>query len=70
MQRIYSAVDAAEMIGCSDRTVRRWAAELGIGRRVGAVLVLTRQDISEISGRVREGPGNPNFGKPATAETA
>lgn len=57
----FTAAQAAQQVGCSERTIQRRARDHGIGRRLGLIFMLSAADISALRAVVRSGPGNPNF---------
>lgn len=60
--RLYTAAEAADMLGISTRRVRGAAATLGVGQRIGRrVLAFTEADIERL--RNRRPPGRPRKGK-------
>lgn len=60
--KIYSASTAAEELGCSTSTVTRWAKRLGVGTKLGRVLILNSREIKAIAKQKHSEPGNPTFG--------
>jgi hypothetical protein len=56
-----NASKASEEIGCSVATVSRWAERLGITRRYGNSLMLTKREVDEIRKRWHKKAGNPGF---------
>jgi hypothetical protein len=56
-----NASKASEEIGCSVSTVSRWAERLGINRRYGNALMLTKSEVEQIRKSWRQKTGNPNF---------
>jgi hypothetical protein len=67
MPNYINASQAAKVIGCSVATVSRWAEKLGIDRKYGNALMLTKTDIKEIRDSWHKRSGNPNF--PAKSDT-
>lgn len=67
-----TAQQAAEKLGCAKCTVTRWAAELGIDRRLGdgpeAALMLTAAEVAAIGKAKRQTRGNPNGWKATNAQ--
>ncbi len=55
---------AAKQIGVHKSQVSRHAARLGVGRRLGTVVVLTPAELEQVSTSIGDArPGNPNRGK-------
>jgi hypothetical protein len=67
MNTILTTSDVAARRGCSPATVRRLAAAAGIGRRAGRDWIFSADEAETLIGRIRDGAGNPNFGKKVPA---
>lgn len=66
-----STQEAADLCGCSVRTVQRLAKRLGAGVVVGGrTLVLTQQDVERIRAAYQGRAGNPAFGDPDLSSKA
>lgn len=63
MPTYYTTTQAAEQLACHRVTVHRVAKQHGIGLSVPTGLLLTKSDVAKLKKLVRQGPGNPNFGK-------
>ena len=61
MPNYINASEAAKSIGCSVATVSRWAERLGITRKYGNALMLTKTDVKAIRENWKKKPGNPDF---------
>lgn len=61
MPNYINASEAAKTIGCSVATVSRWAERLGITRKYGNALMLSKKDVNAIRGVWKKRPGNPDF---------
>lgn len=60
---MYTTTQAAAHLGCSARTVRRWAARLGVGKYIGPICSLSVSDVEQLRRHIRPGKaGNPGFG--------
>lgn len=59
----YSTREAAEMLGCSPRTVSRAAkrAKIGLTYASGRMAALAKADIDRLKGHIHESSGNPNW---------
>lgn len=51
----------AAKIGCSNRTVQKIAAQLGVGQLVGNSLAFTEQELPKIQAEYHGKAGNPNM---------
>lgn len=58
----YSLADAAVQLGCSKPTVKRYALDMNLGRKIGNMRLITAEDIARIKAQLKPGPGNPDFG--------
>lgn len=65
MPNYINASEAAKVIGCSVATVSRWAERLGIDRRYGNALMLSKADIKEIRENWHKRSGNPTLSSKA-----
>lgn len=61
MPNYINASEAAKVIGCSVATVSRWAERLGIDRKYGNALMLTKSEIKTIRESWHKRSGNPTF---------
>ena len=61
MRKYTTASEAAKVIGCSVATVSRWAERLGIDRRYGNALMLTKTEVKKIRESWHKRAGNPTF---------
>jgi hypothetical protein len=62
MNEYTNASEASREIGCSIATVSRWAERLGINRKYGTALMLTKSEVEMIRNMWRKKAGNPLFG--------
>lgn len=62
-ERIMTAVDVAEILSSSARTVRRHAADGNIGLVIGVQRLFNAADVEQLRGRIRPHSGNPLMGK-------
>jgi hypothetical protein len=63
MNEYTNASDASREIGCSIATVSRWAERLGINRKYGTALMLTKSEVEMIRNLWKKRAGNPQFGQ-------
>jgi hypothetical protein len=63
-----SCAAAANLLGCHKATIQRAVKKLGCGVVVGQTIALSEADMEAIRGVVRDGPGNPNFGKSSNCQ--
>lgn len=60
----YTTAEAATKLGVAACTIHRHAVKLGLGRLITPRMrLLSEADVRKINLVVRDGPGNPNFGK-------
>jgi DNA-binding transcriptional regulator YhcF (GntR family) len=62
---LHSTKQVATLLGCHRSTVTRAAQKLGLGQMIGSGKGFTKGEIDQIRKAIKEGPGNPNFGRKA-----
>lgn len=63
---LHSTKQVAALLGCNRSTVTRAAQKLGLGQMIGKSMAYTKGEVDQIRKTIRQGPGNPNFGKGKT----
>lgn len=68
MPQIFTAADAAKLIGCHVATVSRAAKKHGVGSKLGPIRVFSKADLEKLKRVAHAGKGNPIMLRGAKAE--